>query len=46
MAESLELQNTLAALMANMQKMSKDSKANMQKLSDENKANMQNSQKK
>ena len=46
MAESLELQNTLAALMANTQKMSEDSKANMQKLSDENKANMQNSQKK
>ena len=35
MAESLELQNTLAALVANMQKMSEESKATMQKMSNE-----------
>ena len=29
MAEALELQNTLAALVANMQKTSKENKANM-----------------
>ena len=46
MAEGLELQNTLAALLANMQKMSEENrpnkeeiKANVQKLSEENKAN-------
>ena len=35
MAKSFELQNTLAALLANIQKLSEESKSNLQKMSEE-----------